>query len=511
MDAARDLFARAGRSEHLHTEAFTLAQFTAEAGTVDGTVRFGASEIGVASDGTPLLLQAEAAGLVPLTGCRMGICHTCTRRLCAGVVRDAVTGDLTNGPDVNIRICVSVPVGDVEIDSRDRCPPSPKPTASPRPNSMPSNSELETLRAEVAGAAGGRGRGLHPPPHPDTALGRSHRPGLAVPGLPPPVLVRSGRAPSRSRRSSTTWRSGTTSCTASTTGRRIPALSSTDFEWDSSCPAKGWQHYHNYLHHTFTNITDKDRDLGYGVIRISAEKPWTPANLGNPLYALGLALIFDHGIMLHDVDFGHVRAGKKSWAEAKLSLKNGMRKSGTLAFRDYIMWPAFTGPLFFFTLAANAAGQCGPQHLGLHHHLLRALPQGRAGIHRRGVRRRVEGPLVLPPDARLGQHQRGRPVPHHVRQPQLPDRAPSLPRHPGPALPADRPPGARDLPALRDPLQHGPALPAIRVGHRQDLPLRPPGPRKACADGAPSTPGEDAGRAHGGLKSLPHAAEASLV
>jgi hypothetical protein len=46
----------------------------------------------------------------------MGICHTCTRRLCSGVVRDAVTGELTNGPDVNIRICVSVPVGDVEID-----------------------------------------------------------------------------------------------------------------------------------------------------------------------------------------------------------------------------------------------------------------------------------------------------------------------------------------------------------------------------------------------------------
>jgi NADPH-dependent stearoyl-CoA 9-desaturase len=133
-----------------------------------------------------------------------------------------------------------------------------------------------------------------------------------------------------------------------------PALSSTDFEWDSSCPAKGWQHYHNYLHHTFTNITEKDRDLGYGVIRISAEKPWTPANLGNPLYALGLALIFDHGIMLHDVDFGHVRAGKKSWEEAKQSLKNGLRKSGTLAFRDYIMWPAFTGPLFLSTLLADA-------------------------------------------------------------------------------------------------------------------------------------------------------------
>jgi fatty acid desaturase len=133
-----------------------------------------------------------------------------------------------------------------------------------------------------------------------------------------------------------------------------PALSSTDFEWDSSCPAKGWQHYHNYLHHTFTNITDKDRDLGYGVIRISAETPWSPGNLGNPLYALGLALIFDHGIMLHDVDIAAVREGIKPWDEAKPSLVNGLKKSGKLAFRDYIMWPAFTGPLFLLTLAANA-------------------------------------------------------------------------------------------------------------------------------------------------------------
>ncbi|HVA07118.1 MAG TPA: acyl-CoA desaturase [Acidimicrobiales bacterium] len=132
------------------------------------------------------------------------------------------------------------------------------------------------------------------------------------------------------------------------------ALSSASFEWDSSCPAKGWQHYHNFLHHTYTNITDKDRDLGYGVIRISAETPWSPSNLGNPLYALGLALVFDHGIMLHDVDLAHVREGKKSWEDAKPALKNGLKKSGKLAFRDYVMWPAFTGPLFLSTLAANA-------------------------------------------------------------------------------------------------------------------------------------------------------------
>jgi stearoyl-CoA 9-desaturase NADPH oxidoreductase len=115
MDSARDLFAGQGREDHLHTESFTLAPFGAT-GPLGGTVRFGVSEMGVASDGRPLLLQAEAAGLAPLSGCRMGICHTCTRQLGTGTVRDAVTGDLTTGPDANIRICVSVPVGDVEID-----------------------------------------------------------------------------------------------------------------------------------------------------------------------------------------------------------------------------------------------------------------------------------------------------------------------------------------------------------------------------------------------------------
>jgi ferredoxin len=115
MDSAREIFARRGRSDHLHTESFTLTRFD-PADPVDGTVRFGVSEMGVTSDGRPILLQAEAAGLAPLSGCRMGICHTCTRQLCTGTVRDAVTGDLTTGPDADIRICVSVPVGDVEID-----------------------------------------------------------------------------------------------------------------------------------------------------------------------------------------------------------------------------------------------------------------------------------------------------------------------------------------------------------------------------------------------------------
>ena len=116
MDAVRAHYEAAGAPQRFHNEAFTLAAFVGEAGDVGGAVRFGASGIDVASDGRTLLEQAEAAGLTPLHGCRMGICHTCPRRLAAGTVRNAVTGELTTDRDVDVRLCVSVPVGDVEID-----------------------------------------------------------------------------------------------------------------------------------------------------------------------------------------------------------------------------------------------------------------------------------------------------------------------------------------------------------------------------------------------------------
>lgn len=116
MDSAREIYESAGVADRFHQEAFTLPLLIGEAGAGGGSVRFATSDLVVESDGRPLLDQAEAAGLAPQHGCRMGICHTCTRSLTAGCVRDAVTGELTSGTHVDIRVCVSVPVGDVEID-----------------------------------------------------------------------------------------------------------------------------------------------------------------------------------------------------------------------------------------------------------------------------------------------------------------------------------------------------------------------------------------------------------
>ncbi|HVK74595.1 MAG TPA: ferredoxin reductase [Kofleriaceae bacterium] len=79
-------------------------------------IRFGRSDRTIASDGRPLLVQAEAAGLSPASGCRMGICGTCRCRKVAGTVRDLRTGQLSGAPDETISLCVSAPVGDVTLD-----------------------------------------------------------------------------------------------------------------------------------------------------------------------------------------------------------------------------------------------------------------------------------------------------------------------------------------------------------------------------------------------------------
>src|SRR4029079_3319571 len=70
---------------------------------------------------------------------------------------------------------------------------------------------------------------------------------------------------------------------------RDPALSSREFDWDTACPADQWQPTHNYLHHTLTNSGGKDRDIGYGVLRMSEEQPWNPVYLANPLLAFIVA------------------------------------------------------------------------------------------------------------------------------------------------------------------------------------------------------------------------------
>jgi stearoyl-CoA 9-desaturase NADPH oxidoreductase len=101
--------------DNVYTESFVPPVFEPPANPSGGRIMFADSGVDVVDDGRSLLEQAESAGLKPENGCRMGICHTCTRRKTAGTVRNLTTGAVSTTPDEDVQICVSVPVGDVEL------------------------------------------------------------------------------------------------------------------------------------------------------------------------------------------------------------------------------------------------------------------------------------------------------------------------------------------------------------------------------------------------------------
>ena len=133
-----------------------------------------------------------------------------------------------------------------------------------------------------------------------------------------------------------------------------PAFQGTTFEWDTACPGDQWRHSHNYRHHTFTNIVGEDRDIGYAVIRIDEGKPWTPKDLGNPVYALLLATFFQYGVMLHDLEVENLAKGRISRDEVEARARSMARKVGSQTLKDYVLWPVLTGPSAPLTVAANA-------------------------------------------------------------------------------------------------------------------------------------------------------------
>lgn len=116
VEAVRDLWAADELTTPLRCEHFAPPVLPALDPDELGAVTFTGSGVTSTADGSTLLEQAEAAGLSPVSGCRMGICLTCKCELQDGRVRDTLTGEIGGVPGEEIRICVSAPVGDVSVD-----------------------------------------------------------------------------------------------------------------------------------------------------------------------------------------------------------------------------------------------------------------------------------------------------------------------------------------------------------------------------------------------------------
>jgi fatty acid desaturase len=133
-----------------------------------------------------------------------------------------------------------------------------------------------------------------------------------------------------------------------------PALSSKRFEWDTACPGDQWRHSHNYMHHTHTNIVGMDRDIGYGILRMSEDEPWRPYYLGNPVYAFLLAVFFQYGVALHDLETERIASGEIKLSDKRELLQSIWDKVKRQTLKDYVAFPLLAGPFAPLVFAGNA-------------------------------------------------------------------------------------------------------------------------------------------------------------
>ncbi|HEY4183153.1 MAG TPA: acyl-CoA desaturase [Kofleriaceae bacterium] len=132
-----------------------------------------------------------------------------------------------------------------------------------------------------------------------------------------------------------------------------PQIHSSTWEWDNVCPADQWKHSHNVMHHTWTNVIGKDRDVGYDILRVTDKQPWKPVYLLQPVYNVVLAFLFQWGVAMHDIDLGALRRKELSVDDVRPLLRGIAKKAGKQLVKDYVLWPLLAGPFFLPVLLAN--------------------------------------------------------------------------------------------------------------------------------------------------------------
>jgi linoleoyl-CoA desaturase len=136
---------------------------------------------------------------------------------------------------------------------------------------------------------------------------------------------------------------------------RDPALDSHAYDWDVVCAAVNWRHSHNFMHHTYTNIVGKDRDVGYGFLRVCPEQEWNPSHLTQPLVAIGLAFMFQWGVAIHDLEIDDLVYGKVTPRAFLERARPFLEKARWQLTKDYALFPALALANAPRVLAGNLA------------------------------------------------------------------------------------------------------------------------------------------------------------
>jgi fatty acid desaturase len=132
-----------------------------------------------------------------------------------------------------------------------------------------------------------------------------------------------------------------------------PNIHSSTWDWDTASPAAAWKHSHNFVHHTYTNVIGKDKDVGYEIMRIDPRQPWHPVFLLQPIYNVLLMGLFEWGVAVHDLDFDKIRKGEKPKTQVRDELKAIGVKARRQILKDYVAYPALSGRHWRTTLWAD--------------------------------------------------------------------------------------------------------------------------------------------------------------
>ncbi|MFD1813423.1 fatty acid desaturase family protein [Rhodococcus gannanensis] len=134
-----------------------------------------------------------------------------------------------------------------------------------------------------------------------------------------------------------------------------PEIHSTTWEWDQTGPSSHWKRAHNYSHHTYTNVVGMDEDVQFGIIRMTRDVPWQPINLAQPLANALLAATFEWGIALHDWKITRQAEIDRGATDVSDIDREFARKATRQVVKDFVLFPALTGPAWRSTMSANAA------------------------------------------------------------------------------------------------------------------------------------------------------------
>jgi ferredoxin len=101
---------------NFYQEHFSLAPIVNDdsATEIDVTVTLNGNAF-TASNQQNLLIQLESQNAPVIRGCGIGVCHQCHCTKKSGLVKNLLTGDVSDSGEQIIQLCISQPLSDLEM------------------------------------------------------------------------------------------------------------------------------------------------------------------------------------------------------------------------------------------------------------------------------------------------------------------------------------------------------------------------------------------------------------